>query len=114
MLNAKEALPRSLSILFKLKNKKTTVIIDCFLLLWCSFKADSSEFVYVNQPVNKSCSVLCRLLTTLLNLEASLSQWEILKWCIRESVSVCVLVHLCVKYRKQRIIFVLKSQDPSA
>lgn len=71
---------------FQVKNKKTTVIIDCFLLLWCSFKADSSEFVYVNQPVNKSCSVLCRLLTTLLNLEASLSQWEILKWCIRERV----------------------------
>lgn len=51
-------------------------------------------FVYTSQSVNKSCSLLCRLLVILLNLEGPLSQWEMLKWRISECV--CVFVHLCV------------------
>lgn len=89
-----------------------TVIIDCYFFFssvrW-SFKADSSVFVYMNQSVNRSCSLLCRLLITLLNLEVPLSRWEILKWCIRETVCACVCIcALMCKYRKQSIRFVQK------
>lgn len=83
-----------------------TVIIDWYFFffssVWWYFRADSSVFVYMNHSVNKSCSLLCRLLIILLNLEVPLSQREMLKWRISE----CMCVHLCTysmcKYRKRR------------